>query len=145
MTAKARPKKTKLLASMTGKASDAKAAEGDAPVFAYIASLPKRQREIAERVDALAAKTLPKLLRSVKWGIAYYGVKAGWIFASGAFVGHVKVMFIHGNELVPEPPVTPTGMGKATRGVELKSLADLDERQLAAWMKKARPFVRGKK
>jgi hypothetical protein len=28
-------------------------------VFAYIASLPQPQRSIAERVDALAAKTLP--------------------------------------------------------------------------------------
>ena len=28
----------------TGKASDAKAAEGDAPVFHYIASLPQPQR-----------------------------------------------------------------------------------------------------
>jgi hypothetical protein len=39
----------------TGKASDTKAAEGDAPVFAYIASLPQPQRELAERIDALAA------------------------------------------------------------------------------------------
>jgi len=31
---------TKLLVAMTGKASAAKAAEGDKPVFAYIASLP---------------------------------------------------------------------------------------------------------
>ena len=30
----------KLLVAMTGKASAAKAAEGDEPVFAYIASLP---------------------------------------------------------------------------------------------------------
>jgi hypothetical protein len=33
---------TKLLVAMTGKASAAKAAEGDKPVFAYIASLPQR-------------------------------------------------------------------------------------------------------
>ena len=50
---------TKLLVAMTGKASAAKAAEGDEPVFAYIASLPQPQREIAEHIDALAAKTLP--------------------------------------------------------------------------------------
>jgi hypothetical protein len=31
---------SKLLVAMTGKASPAKAAEGDAPVFAYIATLP---------------------------------------------------------------------------------------------------------
>src|SRR6476620_633295 len=73
---------TKLLVAMTGKASSAKAAEGDEPVFTYIASLPQPQRRIAERIDALAAKTLPNLKRAVKWGMAYYGVDGGWCFAS---------------------------------------------------------------
>ena len=106
---------TKLLVAMTGKASPAKAAEGDEPVFAYIASLPQPQRGVAERIDALAAKTVPNLRRAVKWGMAYYGLDGGWCFASGAFVGHVKLMFIRGTELEPEPPVTPVGMGKSTR------------------------------
>src|SRR5690606_3173235 len=52
---------------VTGKASPAKAADGNEPVLAYIASLPQPQRGIAERVDALAARTLPGLQRSVKW------------------------------------------------------------------------------
>jgi len=132
---------------MTGKASAAKAAEGDKPVFAYIASLPQPQRGIAERVDALAARTLPSLQRAVKWGMAYYGVDGGWCFSSGAFVGHLKLMFIRGAELSPEPPVTPIGMGKATRGVELASVDDLDDHQVASWMKQAaaKPFVGGKK
>lgn len=60
--------------AMTGRASPAKAADGDRPVFAYISSLSQPQRSIAERVDALAAKTLPNLQRSVKWGMAWYGV-----------------------------------------------------------------------
>ena len=138
---------TKLLAAMTGKASAAKAAEGDEPVFAYIASLPQPQRRIAERVDALAAITLPDLQRAVKWGMAYYGVGGGWCFACGAFIGHMKLMFIRGTEMKPEPPVTPTGMGKPTRGVELKSVDDLDERQVTSWMKQAaaNPFFGGKK
>ena len=68
-----------LPAAMTGRASPAKAAVGDKPVFAYIASLPEPQRSIAERVDALAAKTLPGLQRSVKWGISWYGVGDGWL------------------------------------------------------------------
>jgi len=136
-----------LLVARTGKASPVKAAEGDEPVFAYIASLPQPQRSIAERVDALAARTLPNLQRAVKWGMAYYGVGGGWCFASGAFVGHVKLMFIRGTEITPEPPVTPIGMGKATRGVELASVEDLDERQVASWMKQsaANPFFGGKK
>lgn len=138
---------TELLAAMTGKASAAKAAEGDEPVFAYIASLPQPQRRIAERVDALAARTLPDLQRAVKWGMAYYGVRGGWCFSSGAFIGHVKLMFIRGTEIKPEPPVTPIGMGKSTRGVELTSVKDLDEREVASWMKQAaaNPFFGPKK
>lgn len=119
---------------VTGKASPAKAAVGDKPVFAYIASLPQPQRGIAENVDALAAKTLHGLQRSVKWGMSYYGVGDGWCFCCGGFADHVKLMFVNGAALKPVPPVTPVAMGKATRGVELKSLDDLDERQVAAWM-----------
>ena len=138
-----RQPKAKLLVAMTGKASPAKAADGDAPVFAYLASLPQPQRGIAERIDALAARTLPGLRRGVKWGMAYYGVGDGWCFASGAFVGHVKLMFIRGTSIRPEPPVTPIGMGKATRGVELATPAELDERLVASWMQQAAtmPFV----
>jgi hypothetical protein len=137
----------KLPVAMTGKASAAKAAEGDRPVFAYIASLPQPQRGIAERIDALAAKTLPNLQRSVKWGMAYYGVDGGWCFSSGAFLGHVKLMFIRGTEIKPEPPVKPVGMGKSTRGIELASVDDLDNGQLALWMEQAAsiPFFGAKK
>jgi hypothetical protein len=136
-----------LLVAMTGKASPAKAAEGDKPVFAYIASLPQPQRGIAERIDALAARELSGLRRAVKWGMAYYGVDGGWCFASGAFVGHLKLMFIRGTELEPEPPVTPVGMGRSTRGVELASVDDLDEPRAASWMRQAAtmPFVGGRK
>jgi hypothetical protein len=121
--------------AMTGKASPAKAAVGDKPVFDYIASLPQPQRGIAEAIDALAASTLPGLVRSVKWGMAYYGVGDGWCFSSGGFAGHVKLMFINGNALDPVPPVTPVGMGKATRGVELASLEELDREVVAEWMR----------
>ena len=132
---------------VTGKASPAKAAVGDKPVFAYIASLPQPQRGIAECIDALAAKTLPGLQRSVKWGMSYYGVGDGWCFCCGGFAGHVKLMFVNGAALKPVPPVTPVGMGKSTRGVELESVDDLDERQIAEWMKQvtAVPGVGGKK
>ena len=128
---------TTLPAAMTGRASPAKAAVGDKPVFAYIGSLPQPQRSIAERVDALAAETLPDLQRSVKWGMAWYGVGDGWCFSCGGFEGHVKLVFGRGTSLTPVPPATPIGMGKDSRGVDLASGADMDERQIADWMKQA--------
>lgn len=138
---------TKLPAAMTGRASPAKAKDGDEPVFAYIRSLPQPQRGIAERVDALAAKTLPGLKRSVKWGMVWYGVGDGWCFSCGGFAGHVKLTFGRGTSLNPVPPVTPIGMGKDSRGVDLASVEDLNERQAASWMKQATaiPGFGGKK
>jgi hypothetical protein len=136
-----------LPAAMTGRASPAKAADGDKPVFTYISSLPQPQRGIAERVDVLAAKTLPGLKRSVKWGIAWYGVGDGWCFCCGGFAGHVKLTFGRGTSLKPIPPVRPIGMGKDSRGVDLESVDDLDERQAASWMRQATaiPGFGGKK
>ena len=138
---------TTLPAAMTGRASPAKAAVGDKPVFAYISSLPQAQRSVAERVDALAAKTLPALQRCVKWGMAWYGVGDGWCFSCGGFAGHVKLTFGRGTALTPVPPVTPIGMGKDSRGVDLESVDDLNERQAASWMKQATaiPGFGGKK
>src|SRR4051794_20498578 len=139
--------RTTLPAAMTGRASPAKAAVGDKPVFAYISSLPEPQRSIAGRVDALAARTLPNLQRSVKWGMAWYGVGDGWCFSCGGFAGHVKLTFGRGTSLTPEPPAAPIGMGKASRGVELVFVDDLDERQVASWMEQAAaiPGFGGKK
>ena len=133
--------------AMTGRASAAKTAVGDKPVFAYFESLPEPQRSIAQRVDVLAAETLPGLQRSVKWGMAWYGVGDGWCFCCGGFAGHVKLTFGRGTSLEPVPPVAPIGMGKDSRGVDLESVDDLDERQVAAWMKQvaAVPGVGGKK
>lgn len=121
---------------LTGKASSAKAKEGDQPVFDYIASLPEPQRSIAGRVDNLAANTLTGLQRSVKWGMSYYGIGDGWCFCCGGFADHVKLMFVNGATLLnPVPPVTPVAMGKSTRGIEIKSLNEIDESQIALWMK----------
>jgi hypothetical protein len=56
-------------------------------------------------------------------------------------------MFVNGATLVPIPPVTPVAMGKSTRGVELKSVDELDVRQIASWMTQitSAPGVGGKK
>jgi hypothetical protein len=56
-------------------------------------------------------------------------------------------MFVNGAALKPVPPVTPVAMGKSTRGVELRFADEIDERQIAAWMKQvaAVPGVGGKK
>lgn len=121
-----------------GRASKAPNAIGDAPVRAYLDSLPQPQRRIAKRVDALLEETLPGLQRCIKWGLAFYGVGNGWVISVGGFVGHVKVNFLPGQALKPVPP---SGQGKYVRGVNLETVDDIDERQLVAWFKQAATFA----
>jgi hypothetical protein len=65
------------------------------------------------------------------------GVGDGWCFACGGFAGHVKLAFGRGTSLTPVPPATPIGMGKTTRGVDIETVDDIDERQVASWMRQA--------
>ncbi len=121
----------------TGKASAAAPAVGDAPVRAYIASLPAPQRAIARRFDKLIATTIPDIARCIKWGMSFYGTDTGWFVSCGGFTDHVKITFLHGTKLRPVPPV---GTGKYTRGVDVERAADLDEQQVASWIVQASKF-----
>lgn len=115
-----------------GKVSAAAVAEGNAPVRAYIEALPKEQRAIAQHFDALAATTLPGIRRCIKWGMPFYGLADGWFVSCGGFADHVKITFLRGQELVPVPPV---GTGKYTRGVDVRTKAEMDDRQLVDWLR----------
>lgn len=104
----------------------------DKPVADYTVALPQPHRAVAESIDAMVATTLPDLYRVVTWEMADHGVDDGWCFSSGAFVGYLKLMVINGaTQLDPGAPVTPTGMSKATRGIEIESVDNLDRARIA--------------
>ncbi|HVL47097.1 MAG TPA: DUF1801 domain-containing protein [Candidatus Thermoplasmatota archaeon] len=118
-----------------GRAGTAGKAEGDAPVAAYIAALSPEHRAIAEAVDAIIAREIPGVKRAVKWSMPFYGVEGrGWFAAFASFTKHRAVRFFQGAVMEPVPP---EGGGKQGRSVNYATLADLDEGQLADWVRQA--------
>jgi hypothetical protein len=117
-----------------GKASAAPLATGKLPVQAYLHTLPAQQRDIVEAFDNLVERTLPGIQRAIKWGMPFYGLDDGYFVSCGGFKDHVKITFLHGAELKPMPPV---GTAKHTRGVDVATVNDLDETQVAKWLKQA--------
>jgi hypothetical protein len=111
-------------------------ADGDAPVQAYIAAMPGWKRDVGRRLDALIARTVPGVRKAVKWNSPLYGIEGqGWFLGVHCFTKYVKVAFFRGTSLRPVPPVE--SKSKDTRYLDIHEEDQLDESQLAAWVKQA--------
>ena len=111
-------------------------AEGDAPVQAYIAAMPGWKRDVGRRLDALIACTVPGVRKAVKWNSPLYGVEGhSWFLGIHCFRNYVKVAFFRGTSLGPVPP--GESKDKDTRYLDIREDDQLDEAQLAAWVKQA--------
>jgi hypothetical protein len=107
--------------------------DGDAPVQAYIAAMPGWKRDVGRRLDAIIARTVPGVRKAVKWNSPFYG--QGWFLGIHCVTKYVKVAFFRGASLRPLPP----GESKQNEVHYLDIYEDdeLDEAQLAAWVKQA--------
>ncbi len=109
-------------------------ADGDAPVRAYLAGMPGWKREIGKRLDALIVQKVPNARKAVKWNSPFYGIEGqGWFLSFHVFTHYVKVTFFRGTSLRPVPP---GGTGKDARWIDIHE-DDLDEAQMATWVKQA--------
>jgi hypothetical protein len=108
--------------------------DGDALVQAYIAAMPGWKRDIGRRIDALVVHTVPDVHKGVRWNSPFYGNKGdGWFLGFHTFTKAVKVTFFRGVSLRPAPP---GGKGEDARWIDIHE-DDLDEAQMAKWIKKA--------
>jgi hypothetical protein len=111
-------------------------ADGDAPVQAYIAAMPGWKRDVGRRLDALIVRTVPGVRKAIKWNSPLYGVEGrGWFLGLHCFTKYVKVAFFRGTSLRPVPP--GESKSKDTRYLDIHEDDQLDEAQLAAWVKQA--------
>jgi hypothetical protein len=111
-------------------------ADGDAPVQAYIAAMPGWKRGVGRRLDALIVRTAPGGRKAVKWNSPFYGVEGqGWFLNFHCFTNYVKVAFFRGTSLCPVPP--GASKHKHVRYLDIHEDDQLDEAQLAAWVKQA--------
>jgi len=113
-------------------------ADGDAPVQAYIAAMPGWKRDVGRKLDALIVRNVPNVRKAVKWNSPLYGIEGqGWFLGLHTFTHYVKVAFFRGTSLRPVPPGASKGKGKDTRYIDIHEGDELDEAQMANWVKQA--------
>ena len=112
-------------------------ADGDAPVQAYIAAMPGWKSDIGKRLDAIIVINVRKVRKAVKWNSPFYGIEGqGWFLSFHVFTRYVKVTFFNGRLLQPMPP-GGTPKSKDSRWIDIYEGDELDEAQLASWVKQA--------
>ena len=110
-------------------------ADGDAPVQAYIAAMPGWKSDVGRRIDDLIVRTVPDVRKAVRWNSPWYGIEGeGWFVSYHVFTRYVKVTFLNGASLDPEPP--GSGKDPDARWVDIYE-GKLDEEQLAEWVRQA--------
>ena len=111
-------------------------ADGDAPVQTYIAAMPGWKRDVGRRLDTLIVRTVPGVRKTVKWNSPFYGVDGqGWFLGVHCFAKYVKVAFFRGASLRPVP--LGESKQKEVRYLDIHEDDQLDEAQVAAWVKQA--------
>jgi len=111
-------------------------ADGDAPVQAYIAAMPGWKRALGKRLDTLIERYVPSVRKAVKWNSPFYGIEGqGWFLSFHVFTHYVKVSFFRGASLRPVPP--GKSKQKEVRYLDIHEDDQLDEAQLATWVKQA--------
>ncbi|MEO7189543.1 MAG: DUF1801 domain-containing protein [Vicinamibacterales bacterium] len=111
-------------------------ADGDAAVQAYIAAMPGWKRDVGRHLDALIARTVPRVCKAVKWNSPFYGIEAqGWFLNFHCFTRYVKVAFFRGASLRPLPP--RESRHEDVRYLDIHEDDTLDEDLVADWIRQA--------
>jgi hypothetical protein len=109
---------------------------GEEPVQAYIAAMPGWKSDLWKRLDALIGRTVPNVLKAVKWNSPMYGIEEGHYFLGvHCFAKYIKVAFFRGTSLNPVPP--GESKQKDVRYLNIHEDDTLDEKQFASWVKQA--------
>ena len=131
-----RPKGEKVAVLLSGGNPQIAKADGDAPVQAYIGALSGWKRDVARRLDALIARTVPGVRKAVKWNSPFYGVEGqGWFLSFHTFTHYIKLGFFRGTSLQPLPP--GASKQQEARYLDIREDDPFDEAQLAIWIQQA--------
>lgn len=111
-------------------------ADGDAPVQAYIAAMPGWKHDVGRALDDLIVKTVPGVLKAVRWNTPFYGVEGrGWFISYHCFARYIKVTFLRGAEVIPPPPVE--SKHELVRYFHIHEGETINEPQMTDWIRQA--------
>jgi len=109
---------------------------GDGPVEAYIAAMPGWKSAVGRWIDDSVTRTVPGVMKAVKWNSPFYGMEKDHYFLSyHCFEKYIKITFLNGTSLIPPPPVG--SKHPAVRYFHIHESDTPDEAQFVDWIRQA--------
>jgi len=98
-------------------------------------SLPPRKHQLAMKIREIILKSYPSFKETIKWGNLTF-VSNGNIANIYAYdkTDYINVAFFQATKL-SDPKKLLQGTGKSMRHLKMNSEKDIDEKQIAAWVK----------
>lgn len=110
--------------------------DGDTPVQAYLAAMPGWKAAIGRQIDDLVIAVVPDVRKAVRWNSPFYGVDGEtWFLSFHCFTRYVKVTFLNGAGLDPQPPVA--SKHDDVRYLHVSEEEPLDEDRFTEWIRQA--------
>jgi hypothetical protein len=110
--------------------------DGRDPVQAYLDAMPGWKGDVGRRLDALILDELPDVAQAVRWNSPFYGVEDnGWFLSMHCMTKYVKVTWLNGAELDPQPP--ESSKHQAVRYSNIHENDRIDDDQLRDWIRQA--------
>jgi hypothetical protein len=98
--------------------------------------MPGWKRAVGQRVDRIVTRAFPQVHKAVKWNSPLYGFEGDrWFLGVHCFAKYVKLAFFRGRSLDPMPP--GESKQKEVRYLDIHEDDEIDESQLADWVKQA--------
>ena len=117
-------------------------ADGRPAVEQWLAHVKPEQQRLVRRLDRIILDAIPNAVCAVKFrkptnplGVPFYGLpEQGWIVSVNSLKAQVRAIFFAGNGLTPRPPLAAPPRARA---IDLRSIEELDEKQVKAWLQQA--------
>ncbi|MFZ5895109.1 MAG: DUF1801 domain-containing protein [Myxococcota bacterium] len=112
-------------------------ADYGAPIEGFFQKHSGDQRELLDKLRSIVESTAPNATASLKWGMPFYTIGGETYCAIAAHKSHVNLILPGGPGTFSDPDGLLEGEGKTGQHLKLRTLDDMPEKEIRAWLKVA--------
>src|SRR6267143_6147976 len=109
-------------------------------VDAYVSKVNPELRRQFQKLRLIIKKALPDVSEAVKWGVPFYTLNGVGVASIAEYTEHVNLYLLQGANLSSD---LLDGTGKGMRHITVKTMAEINEKEITRLLRKAGALAAG--